>query len=398
MTAKIEFFPVGNGDMTLMTLQSGRTILTDINIRVAADDDENDETVDVGQLLKDRLEQDGEGRLYVDAFLLTHPDEDHCRGLKRHFHLGKPEDWNKNDNKILIREMWSSPIIFRRKKDVADTICEDADAWWAEARRRVNLYRNTNPKSAIKDGDLIQVLGEDRNGKTDDLSAILVKNDHQITKIGGAVDGTFSAWLLAPHLVSDEEAKNLEGKNHSSTVVRFSIRAGDDSDACQFLTGGDAEVENWEHVWGRNKARQNRLTYDILLAPHHCSWHSLSRDSWSDKKEEGEVSADARSALSQTRQAARIIASSDEILDDDNDPPCIGAKREYEDIVSGVQGTFLCTADECDGDVLLFEIDDDGPTRGGKLKKSGGPGSALSGGAGSGSPREVNKRGGGRYA
>jgi hypothetical protein len=41
------------------------------------------------------------------------------------------------------------------------------------------------------------------------------------------------------------------------------------------------------------------LAYDVLLAPHHCSWHSLSWDSWSDYGEDAEVSSDARNALGQ---------------------------------------------------------------------------------------------------
>lgn len=395
MTAKIEIFPVDNGDMGLLTLESGRQILIDINIRKRADDDKDDEAVDVASLLRKRLQRDASGRLYVDAFLLTHPDEDHCRGLERHFHLGKPEDWKKADDKILIREMWSSPIVFRRKKDVGGEVCEDAAAWWAEARRRVKLYREADSKASIKDGDRIQILGEDRDGKTDDLTDILVKVGTEITRICGKVDNTFKAWLLAPQLVSKEEAEKLSGKNHSSTVVRFSIKGGEKDAAGLFLTGGDAEVENWERVWSRNKNQKDRLSYDILLAPHHCSWHSLSYDSWGDKGEDAEVSADARSALSQARNKAFIVASSKKIEDDDIDPPCIRAKREYEDILSGVAGSFLCTAEECGDDVLLFEIDADGPKRG--KKGSGGKGSNLGAGA-AGSPRMVEKQGGGRYA
>jgi hypothetical protein len=196
MTAKIEFFPVDNGDMTLITLESGRTILVDVNIRKAVDDDDDEEITDVAALLRDRLERDGDGRHYVDAFLLSHPDEDHCRGLKRHFHLGKPEDWSKTADKILIREMWSSPIVFRRKKDVDGAVCDDAEAWWSEARRRVKLYRDTKTKSSTKDGDRIQILGQDKDGKTDDLADILAKTDSEITKICGKVDNTFRAQHL----------------------------------------------------------------------------------------------------------------------------------------------------------------------------------------------------------
>jgi hypothetical protein len=392
MTAKIEFFPVDNGDMTLLTLESGKRVLIDINIRQTADDEDETDVPDVAAMLRDRLERDADKRLYVDAFLLTHPDADHCRGLERHFHLGKPSNWKTADDKIIIREMWSSPIIFRRKCDVDGKLCDDANAWWAEARRRVAHFRATESKSSIKDGDRIQVLGEDIDGKTDDLADILVKTDAEITKICAKADGSFSGWLLAPMLASDEEEKKLLERNHSSTIVRFSMKGGTTADAGRFLTAGDAEVAIWERVWNRNKKRSDRLSYDILLTPHHCSWHSLSHDSWSNKKEKAEVSADARSALSQTRDKAFLIASSKEIVDNADDPPCIRAKREYEEIASDCEGKFLCVADEVKDDVLLFEIDSTGPSRG-KTKK-GSPAIVVGGVR----PRESDKQGGGRYA
>lgn len=396
MTAKIEFFPVGNGDMALLTLESGKTILIDINIRVAADDENDDEAIDVAALLKDRLQRDTSERLYVDAFLLTHPDEDHCRGLIRHFHLGKPEDWKKEDDKILIREMWSSPIIFRRKKEACETICDDADAWWNEASRRVKLYKAERLKTSIKDGDRIQVLGEDKDDRTADIPDILVKTNSEISKICGKVDGSFKAWLLAPQLVTKEEAENLSGKNHSSTVIRFSIKGGDQDDAGRFLTGGDAQVENWDRVWVRNKNSSERLSYDILLAPHHCSWRSLSYESWSESNGTAKVDPDARNALSQARDKAFIVASSKEIEDDDIDPPSFRAKVEYESIANAVNGTFVCVADECENDVLVFEIDANGPRRGnGGGSNDGGSGLWLLTGD---APQRVDKQGGGRYA
>ncbi|HKT29158.1 metallohydrolase [Dyella sp.] len=393
MTAKIEFFPVGKGDMTLMTLESGRKILIDVNIRTAADDENDDETIDVAALLRERLDRDADGRLYVDAFLLSHPDEDHCRGLTTHFHLGAPGNWSKKDDKILIREMWSSPIIFRRKKDVDGKVCADAQAWWDEARRRVNLYKSTASKASIKDGDHIQVLGEDKNGKSDGIDDILVKTGTEITKIGGKLDDGFKGLLLGPRLVSKEEAETLTGKNHSSTIIRFTLKGGTVMDACRFLTCGDAEVENWERVWARNKSTPENLSYDVLLVPHHCSWHALSYDSWSDLREKAEVSKDARQALSQARDGASLIASCNEIKDDKNDPPCIGAKREYEAIAASVKGTFLCTDEECDDEVLLISIDGKGPRRGDR----GGIEKATFGGGSSGT-RMTDKQGGGRYA
>lgn len=56
---------------------------------------------------------------------------------------------------------------------------------------------------------------------------------------------------------------------------------------------------------------------------------------------------------------------------------------------------FLCVADECDDDVLLFEIDANGPTRGGG---SGGSGIRKFAAGGASGPRMTERKGGGRYA
>lgn len=362
MSAQLTFFKVDNGDMALIKLDSGRSILIDINIRVAADDD-GDETPDVAGILRDRLDRDDSGRLYVDAFLLSHPDEDHCLGLQRHFHLGPPEEWQEQDDKILIRELWSSPIVFRRASK-NHTLCSDAKAFNAEARRRVAVFRDM---AVCTDGDRILILGEDEDGKTDDLAAILVRVDENFNKICGMSDGTVDIKLLAPLPSDDEDAENVLIKNHSSTVLQFRIGTRDVSDACYYLAGGDAEVAIWEQLWNRHLGHPNWLEYDVLLAPHHCSWHSLSYDSWSEKKEDAKVNSDAKQALSNGKSGAIIVASSKPIKDDDNDPPCIRAKREYESIVAKFNGEFDCVGEH--NATLEIEITSSGPKKGPSPKR-----------------------------
>ncbi|WP_120800259.1 metallohydrolase [Thiocapsa rosea] len=322
--------------MTLLELDSGRKILIDINIREAADDPE-DETPDAARMLRERLNKDPKtGNYYVDAFLLSHPDQDHCRGLERHFHLGPPEE-HAGDDKIIIREMWSSPMVFRRASR-RHTLCADAKAWNSEAKRRVQYFRDDKP---VNSGNRILILGADENGKTDDLTPILITLDQEFRSVDGVRDSSFSARLLAPMSKSDDEAEEeLLTKNNSSVVLRFKLSAEGNADACRYLTGGDAEVAIWERLWTRHKNRPDWLDYDLLLTPHHCSWHSLSYDSWSDLGDDAEVSPDARNALSQARGGAYLVSSSKEILDDNNDPPCIRAKREYEAIAKEASGLF----------------------------------------------------------
>lgn len=346
----VTFFPVDNGDMTLIRLGDAEasTILIDVNIRADADNP-NSKVRDVAKDLRGKLKKDSKGRPYVDAFLLSHPDQDHCRGLTRHFYLGPLADYPDDDKaysdkKIVIREMWSSPIVFRRASK-NHALCEDAKAFNQEARRRVKV--NKDHYYAVSDGDRIQILGKDIDGKTDDLMQIVRPVDQAFNTIAGRTSKMFSAYLLAPIDASDkEEEEACLVKNQSSVIINFTLAANDNTpDGAKFLTGGDAEVFIWNRQWARHKQDPSVLTYDLMQAPHHCSWHSLSYDSWSDKGEDAKLDTDARKALSQARSGAVIVASCKPIKDDDCDPPCIRAKREYVSIVDAVNGNFYCTGE-----------------------------------------------------
>lgn len=350
MPATITFFPVDNGDMTLVKLcdLDSTSLLIDINIRLDAED-QTTETRDVAKDLRDRLKSDDNGRPYVDAFLLSHPDEDHCRGLARHFHLGALSDYPdddlaRHDKKIVIREMWSSPIVFRRASKL-HVLCNDALAFAAEARRRVKKNRDAN--FVVDDGDRIQIMGEDIDGKTDALTPILRKVNSSFSTIGGKTCSAFSARLLGPLSADDDDQlEEALTKNDSSVILNMTLAADADTpDGAKFLTGGDAEVFIWNRQWQQHADECEVLQYDLLQTPHHCSWRSFSFDSWSDMREDAKVDADARRALSQTRPGAVVVASCKPIADDDNDPPCIRAKREYLSIANNANGQFYCTGE-----------------------------------------------------
>lgn len=369
MSANVIFFPVSNGDMSLIELDNDQCILIDINIRGAADD-EDDDKPDVGSQLRRRLEnrgRDEQGRLYVDTFCLTHPDQDHVAGLQNHFHLGPLDNWSEDDDKIIIREMWSSPIVFRRASS-ANTLCEDAKAWNKEAKRRVQRYREVG--LTVVDGERIMILGEDRDGKTDDIPGIVAKIDTEISqsnRVGGG--GGFSARLLGPLPATDDEDRETLVKNRSSVILRFSLHIGDDHGKCFFLTGGDAEVEIWKRLWNKHKDDHlDWLEYDILQTPHHCSWRSLSFDSWKEKGNDAKVDQDARSALSQGRDGSVIVASSKAIKADADNPPHHRAKEEYISMVGDAETRFYCTDEEWDKSAqpLEFTISDTVKKRSGK--------------------------------
>jgi hypothetical protein len=218
----------------------------------------------------------------------------------------------------------------------------------------------------------------------------------------------FAASLLAPlpKAEADEEEETI-CKNHSSIVLNIELADDDDRKAVKkFLTGGDAEVAIWERLWERHKKAATVLEYDIMQTPHHCSWHSLSYDSWSEKHEKAEVSKSARSALSQIRDGGIIVASSAPIEDDDNDPPCHGAKLEYQKIVKDAKGKFYCTGEHPTSDSpapLEFTVAEKKVQESVRKVQLGAPAILTSGmidaiGARAAELSPVKKEGNGRYA
>ncbi|WPZ01528.1 metallohydrolase [Idiomarina sp. OXR-189] len=373
MTASIEFFPVGSGDMTLIRLASGKTILIDINIRQNADKESEKDYPDVARMLKKRLDRDSEGGLFVDVFMLSHPDRDHISGLRNHFHLGAPSSMDKSEGnepeKILIREMWSSPLTFRRKDKIDGKLNEDAQAWRDEAKRRVKLFKNDEER-AKESGNMIKILGEDVHHKSDGLEDILVKTGEGTSDLCGSADDTFSALLLSPKLVTEEEAEELSGKNNSSIVMRFSLAPESGAEASGFfLTGGDAEINIWKRIWSRNKDALESIQYNILQTPHHCSLGTLSYDKYNDDKKSGqegkgedcEIDEEAYKALSQTLDRALIVASTDEPKPKKEGKDL--AKREYEQIASDVEGQMFITMRDSSEEPLKIEIFGSGPKK-----------------------------------
>ena len=74
----IKVYPVGNGDQTLITLSDETTILVDCNIREGCKGDDDKDMYDVHKDLLGSIKRRNKIP-FVDVFILTHGDQDHCR-------------------------------------------------------------------------------------------------------------------------------------------------------------------------------------------------------------------------------------------------------------------------------------------------------------------------------
>lgn len=368
-SSTLTIFPVGekNGGMILIKLNDidKTTVLIDCSI--------GDELIadycDVNQELRERLPLDSKGRPYVDAFILTHRHDDHVKGFQKHFHLGALEEYKDDDEelKIVIRELWSTHN-FWKPSSKNYSLCDDAKAFNKEMKRRVKLYEDN--RCIQSEGDRAIIIGKDPEGKTENLKEINYDIDDTFIKINNRnISTKISGLILSPiEKQENEDEECFVDKNRQSIVMQLVINQNEYEN--KLLIGGDAECLVWETLWNKYKNDKTKLEYDILIAPHHCSWHSLSYDSQSND-DNPKVCESSKNALSQSKEGAFIVSQSKIIKNSDQDPPSEAAKEEYVNIVGEDQ--FICTneyPDEKKLKPLEFNLTSDGPQKKGVKEKS----------------------------
>lgn len=355
--AAMTVFPVGNGDTVLLKLTDGATVLLDCNIRNDAHDDENEGCYDVHSHLLEELARDENDRPVVDAFILTHADQDHCRGFKTSFHTGDPDKYETDDDeptKIIIGELWFSRRIF----DNFDCpLCEDAKAIKKEVERRIDLYKSNNAKRDLL-GNRLRVIGYGESEETKGLDEVTTEPGNSIDLINGSTRENFSFFVHAPFKRGEEES-DVEQRNNSSIVLQACFKVDDVERACLILVGGDAPWDVWRALY--RKSKDVDLQWDLLLSPHHCSWSFFNNTPHEDNPDPQQSSLDV---LGRHREGALVVASSKPIKDDDCNPPHYAAKQEYVNVVG--EAKFYCVGENPSEDKpepLIFTMTSAGPVR-----------------------------------
>lgn len=177
------FFPVDNGDMTLIKTKSNVTFMIDCNIRNV----ENDENIyDCNEYLQKNLPKDNE-QPYLDAFLLTHSDNDHCRGISEYFNLCDPK--KVDTSKIRIDELYVPARLMVDDEHYND----DADAIKKETKRRLDLI-GTDEETIS--GNRIKIIGYSK--KLEEYSSVIIPAGDSISKLNGKDDYGANIFILRP--------------------------------------------------------------------------------------------------------------------------------------------------------------------------------------------------------
>ena len=324
------FWPVANGDSTTVVVDSETNLQVDLN-HLEKSEDVEDPTWPIAEELGKLLPKE-QGRPYLSAFALTHPDQDHCRGF------------TKLLDEVEVGELWFTPRVFREyKKD----LCEDAKAFKKEAERRVEktIDANGDPGaghrvrifgySELLDDDKFKNFPDDRLTVPGSKLTIIDEKD---------VSSEFRAFVHAPFTDDDAGDRN-------DTSLGMQITLFDGSERLRALLLGDLSYPIIKRIFEVSEA--DDLAWNVLLAPHHCSKAVMYWQDDDDDKEKlrKHIVNEMESA---SKRPNRIVSSSNTVPSSNkpgDNPPHAKAKTQYE----GITTSFLCTMDNDDPIVANLE-------------------------------------------
>jgi len=218
------------------------------------------------------------------------------------------------------------------------------------------LYKKKDARRHLA-GNRLRIIGYGESEETRGLNEITTRPGTAINLINGKVRSDFSFFIHAPF--KQDVDSDVCPRNNTSIVLqaRFKIRAVEW--ACLALFGGDAHWDVWRAILNRSEGES--LEWDLLLAPHHCSWSFFNDTPYEDHREPQKSSLDV---LGHHRDGAFVIASSKPIKDDHDNPPHYAAAEEYKKSV----GTdhFFCTGEwPCaeKPEPLIFRMTEYGPVK-----------------------------------
>ena len=333
---RVTIYPLGNADTTRLDLRDGRKILIDYaDMRDASDP--NDKRIDLPSELRADLRAARKNSFEVVAF--SHLDRDHVQGASDFFWFDHAEKYQGAD-RTKISELWvpASALTETGTEDCARVIRQ-------EARHRLRLgygIRVFSRPDALRDWFERERI---------DFGS----REHLITDAGTLVPG-FSKWdgggveffIHSPFGWRRNE-REIEDRNQDSLVFQATFLEGGRETRALFTA--DMEWEGLSNIVDITRdprhGNEDRLYWDIVKLPHHCSYLSLSDTKGDDQT----VPTDQIAWLYETAgQPGAVMVSTSRIIpnrgtaeDRDPQPPHRQAAAYYHQVRRLLNGEFEVT-------------------------------------------------------
>ncbi len=280
-----------------------------------------------------------DGKPYLSAFALTHPDQDHIQGF---------EDLL---DRVTIGELWFTPRVFREH---TDDLSDDAVAFRDEAKRRVKETIDAGGDPGA--GDRVRLIGYDSLLEEDDYKGFpeefFTTPGNLVTQIDGEDhEGEFQAFIHAPF-------KDDAVGDRNDTSLAMQVVLGDDASKGGVLLFGDLKYPTIRKIFNVTNEHDNMdyLAWQVMLAAHHCS-KSVMYQKEDDKTV---LKQDILDDFEEAQVGDGYIVSSSESVPASNssgdNPPHVKAKSRYSEIA---EVGFLCTHDDgVSSEPLTFKLDE----------------------------------------
>lgn len=327
----IYFWPVGTGDSTTFVVRPNEIVFqVDLRHSQKSEDEETD-CAPIIDYLEEHLPK-VDGKPYLSAFAITHPDKDHIQGFEELL------------KRVMVGELWFSPRIFREHDDDKDSLGADAKAFREEAHRRVTATVKAGGDPGA--GDRVRVVGwdellEEEHYKGLPMQFFSVPGDVVETLDGDDLTGQFRVFIHGPFKQGSDE--DVGDRNDTSLAMQ--VVYGDDPSAGGVLLFGDHKYPMLRKIFDvtKNHGNEENMKWQVLLAPHHCS-RSVMYQTEEDKLV---LKQDILDDLEAYQVGKGYVVASANCIPQSNahgdNPPHADAKSRYQELASG---GFLCTHDD----------------------------------------------------
>lgn len=327
----VYFWPVGTGDSTTFVVRPNDVIFqVDLRHSQKSEDPDTD-CAPIIDYLEEYLPRVN-GKPYLSAFAITHPDKDHIQGFKDLL------------QRVTVGELWFSPRIFREHDDEPGSLGEDAQSFRDEAHRRVTASIKAGGDPGP--GNRVRLIGWDELLKEDHYAGFPLEffnvPGNEVTKLDGEdLTGEFRAYIHAPFKQGVKE--DVGDRNDTSLAMQVVL--GSDPSLGGVLLFGDHKYPIIRNIIDltRKLGDEKNLNWQVLLAPHHCS-KSVMYQTENDREV---LKQDILNDLEGYQVGNGYIVASSSCIPYSNEsgdnPPHAKAKARYEEIANG---GFVCTHDD----------------------------------------------------
>ena len=325
MTAKITFYPLGDADCSLIELADGRMILVDYG------NEGSPGSIDLSKALRAKLKT--AQRDYLDAVVFTHFDRDHTLGASDFFWFDHAATYQGKE-RIRVRELWvpAAGLYETGLDDCARVIRQEA---------RYRFSRGYGIR-VFSRPDGLRKHFETKNLDVDHRENFLVNAGEVVPGFSLSSPARAEFFVHCPFGWRQNEREVVD-RNQDSVVFQAVFMEGSRTFRVLFASDIDSEtiseivkVTSWH---GRN----DRLCWDLLKIPHHCSYLSLSPEKGRDTTT---PVTEVAWLLEKCGQPGGILLSSSRRIpldDADAQPPHRQAANYYKKIARQIGGQFQVT-------------------------------------------------------